>query len=136
MKYIRTTAATALALTLSATVGSAAYAAPLTATASPASAVRVAAAAPSDLASARATILAETNAARAAAGLSALVADGDLNVIAQACSELQAANGAMAHCNDYSSKYPAGWTRAAENVASGQSIEDVVDAWLASPGHR
>lgn len=99
--------------------------------------VPVVEAAPADAAAAaRQAILAETNAARAAAGLSALTASSALDGIAQACSNTQAANGVMAHCGDYYSLYPAGWTRAAENVAYGQSIDGVVDAWLASPGHR
>jgi uncharacterized protein YkwD len=135
MKRTTFAATTALAVSLSALSGTAAFAAaPAPAAAQPA-AVAAAVTAP-DLASARQTILTETNAARAAAGLPALTEDAELDAIAQACSELQAANGVMAHCEDYATKYPAGWTRAAENVASGQSVADVVDAWLASPGHQ
>jgi uncharacterized protein YkwD len=136
MKLLRLSMAAALAISLPALAGTAASAAPIAETAAPPAAVLAAVAAPADLASARERILAETNAARAAEGLPALTADADLDGIAQACSETQAANGAMAHCDTYYTLYPAGWTAAAENVASGQTVDDVVDAWLASPGHR
>lgn len=130
------TTATTLALSLSAFGGTAAMAATPTAVEAPVESHAVSAAAPADLGAARQVILDETNAARAAAGLPALTADAELDAIAQSCAEWQAANGVMAHCDDFASKYPAGWTLAAENVASGQSLEDVVDAWLASPGHQ
>ena len=85
---------------------------------------------------ARARIRADTNAARAAAGLPALKLDTALNTIAQSCSETQARNNVMAHCSGYYTRYPKGWTWAAENVAYGYSVEKVVAAWLNSPGHR
>jgi uncharacterized protein YkwD len=88
------------------------------------------------LSTAYARILADTNAARAAAGLPVLKADPALNTIAQSCSETQARNNAMAHCTGYHTRYPKGWTWAAENVAAGYSYDKVVAAWLNSPGHR
>lgn len=98
-----------------------------------------AAIAPSDaeLATARSVILTETNNARAVLGLPPVVANTALNNIAQECSIQQAQNAQMDHCAPYNSyaSYPPGWTRAAENVASGQSYNNVVDAWIASPGH-
>ena len=85
---------------------------------------------------ARALILAQTNAARTGAGLAPLREISALTVVAQSCSLRQAAARAMFHCDDYSTRIPAGWTRAAENVAYGYRAEDVVAAWLDSPGHR
>lgn len=89
-----------------------------------------------DQSSARQVILNKTNAARVAAGLAPVSGDASLDAVAQSCSQTQAANNAMAHCTGFQNKYPGGWTSAAENVAMGQSVEAVVDAWLNSPGHR
>jgi hypothetical protein len=88
-----------------------------------------------DLSYARTTILNQTNAARANVGLPPLVLNASLNQVAQNCSMTQAENFTMNHCNGFQNNYPAGWTVAAENVASGQSIENVTAAWIASSGH-
>lgn len=88
-----------------------------------------------ELATARATILAQTNNARAAVGLPPVVENPALNTIAQNCSKTQANNFAMAHCPNFYNNYPAGWSYASENVASGQSYNTVVGAWVNSPGH-
>lgn len=98
------------------------------------SAVRVPTA--SDQASARSYILKTTNDARAAAGLRPLSGDTALDDVAQSCSNTQAARESMAHCTGYHSLYPPGWTAAAENVATGYSVESVVSAWMNSPSHR
>ena len=135
-KHFTLTILAAAAVGLPVLTGTAAHAAPVADTAAPRVAVVQLAAAPADVDAARAVILSETNAARAAAGLAPLAEHGDLNAIAQGCSDVQAANGVMAHCADYYTRFPVGWTNAAENVAFGQSVDDVVDAWLASPGHR
>lgn len=42
----------------------------------------------------------------------------------------------MYHNPQYSTQIPAGWSRAAENVASGYAPSAVVNAWMNSPGHR
>ena len=86
--------------------------------------------------SARRHILAATNEARSAAGLPPVSAHEALDEVAQACSQTQAANNAVAHCTGYQTRYPAGWTAASENVAAGQSVESVVDAWMNSAPHR
>lgn len=88
------------------------------------------------LSEARSRILADTNAARAAAGLAPLAADPALDTIAQSCSQTQARNNRMAHCTGYHTRYPKGWTWAAENVAMGYSVDAVVAAWMNSSGHR
>lgn len=81
-------------------------------------------------------ILQKTNEARTAQKLRPLVLNSALNKIAQDCSVKQASNAMMAHCPDYYTKYPVGWSTAAENVAWGYDYKQVVDAWLNSPGHR
>jgi hypothetical protein len=83
-----------------------------------------------------ARILADTNAARAANGLAPLVLDGAVTTVAQNWSATQSREGRMYHNPQYSSQIPGGWSRAAENVASGYSPADVVGGWMNSPGHR
>lgn len=84
----------------------------------------------------RSQILADTNAARASAGLLPLIEMPALTAVAEACSDTQATARRMAHCDGYAGRYPAGWTRAAENVAYGYRPADVVAAWMGSDGHR
>jgi hypothetical protein len=94
------------------------------------------AAAASDIGTARDFIFAKTNEARAAQGLAPLTLSASLTAISQGCSERQAAADEMAHCLDYSTKYPDGWVFAAENVAAGFAYTAVVDGWMKSQGHR
>lgn len=82
------------------------------------------------------TILANTNAARAANNLSPLTLNSAMSAVAQAWSEQQAAEANMYHNPNYSTQIPSGWKRAGENVAYGYSVSGVVDAWMNSPGHR
>lgn len=81
-------------------------------------------------------ILRETNEFRAANGKPPLASMPALDAVAQQWSEHMASSGDFAHRPDFTSAYPAGWTRAGENIAAGQTPEDVVDAWIDSPGHR
>lgn len=84
-----------------------------------------------------ARILADTNKARADNGKPALVLNERLTEQAQAWSEKQAAAGRMSHDPNMVSQLPPGWKGAAENVAMGYAVEDVVfDGWMDSPGHR
>lgn len=89
----------------------------------------------SDIAAARAQILKETNQVRAEAGLAPLQLSNALNNVAQGCSEQQAAQGFMAHCDNFANKFPQGWTTASENVAMGYSVGEVTMGWRNSPGH-
>lgn len=84
----------------------------------------------------RALILRNTNELRAANGLSPLRLNHALNDVAQDWAEKQAASGVMKHRVGLASLYPAGWSRAAENVAMGYQPGSVLDAWAASTGHR
>ena len=89
----------------------------------------------SDIATARAQILKETNQVRAEAGLAPLQLSHALNKVAQGCSEQQSTQGYMAHCDNFASKFPQGWTTASENVAMGYSVGEVTTGWRTSPGH-
>lgn len=89
----------------------------------------------SDVVAARAQILKETNHVRAEAGLPPLKLSNVLNSVAQGCSQQQAAQGYMAHCDNFASKFPSGWTTASENVAAGYSVGEVTTGWRNSPGH-
>lgn len=89
----------------------------------------------SDVVAARAQILKETNHVRAEAGLPPLKLSNALNSVAQGCSQQQAAQGYMAHCDNFASKFPQGWITASENVAMGYSVGEVTTGWRNSPGH-
>ena len=83
-------------------------------------------------------ILADANAARAAAGLPALTIDASLTQVAQNWTNAMAATGTLGH-NPYTGvQVPAGWRSWGENVGWTQpaSAQRLHDAWMASPGHR
>jgi uncharacterized protein YkwD len=121
LRFLSLTAAVAAALLLAPTAASPAIAAPSQA----------------EVDAARSRILADTNRERTGAGLAPLAALGGLDSVAQACAERQAAADAIFHCTPEAyNAYPAGWTRAAENVAMGYTPSSVVPGWMNSPGHR
>ncbi|WP_141390859.1 CAP domain-containing protein, partial [Cellulosimicrobium cellulans] len=90
-----------------------------------------------------AAVVERTNAERAAAGCGPLVVDERLTAAAQLHSEDMLAQGYFDHTS-LDGRSP--WDRAkaqgyanpgAENIAKGQATaEDVVRAWMDSPGHR
>lgn len=82
-----------------------------------------------------AQILSDTNALRAAGGLAPLVESTRIDSVAQAWSAQMSTSGSFVHNPSYSTQIPAGWTQAAENIASGYSYSAVVEAWHQSPGH-
>ncbi len=85
-------------------------------------------------------MLASLNAQRASAGLGPLALCGTLNVAAQRQSQAQADANRMFHANLAVNANGSGyvrWSALAENVASGQrSVDQVMGAWMTSPGHR
>jgi len=82
-----------------------------------------------------AQILADTNALRVAGGLEPLTESTSMDTVAQNWSAAMASAGSMTHNPHYSTQIPSGWTAAGENIASGYSVTDVVDAWHHSAGH-
>ncbi|WP_037851589.1 CAP domain-containing protein [Streptomyces sp. NRRL S-340] len=136
------------------TTASAAPTAPTTASASPAPATAPAGAPPAASAGPQtgttaptavaAQVLELVNAERAKAGCSALTADPTLAAAAQAHSEDMAAHQNMSHTGSDGSApgdriTAAGyaWSTYGENVAYGYSTpEQVMAAWMASPGHK
>jgi putative cell wall-binding protein/uncharacterized protein YkwD len=81
-------------------------------------------------------IFQQANALRAANGLAPLRRNPALDEIAQDWATQQARVSTMSHRPDFTAMYPAGWTRAAENVAFGYAPSAVHAAWANSPGHR
>ncbi|MDT0185719.1 CAP domain-containing protein [Microbacterium oleivorans] len=81
-------------------------------------------------------VLADVNAARKAKGKKPLTLNASMSKVAVAWSTKQAAANRMSHNPKYSSQIPAGWTRAAENVAFGYTPAKVTPAWMKSTGHR
>ncbi len=85
---------------------------------------------------ARQRILQQTNEFRAQNGLRPLALMPRLNSIAQGWSERMATTGDFRHNPTFTASYPSGWSSAGENIAAGQSPDDVVRSWINSPGHR
>ncbi|WP_164745329.1 FG-GAP-like repeat-containing protein [Georgenia faecalis] len=84
------------------------------------------------------TIVSLVNAERSQRGLRPLRVNAALTSIAQDWSQRQAAADAMSHRPNFTANYPAGWTRAAENVAwySADDPRAIVTSWMNSSGHR
>ena len=80
-------------------------------------------------------IFQQANTYRAANGLAPLRRNPALDEIAQDWATQQARVSTMSHRPDFTAMYPAGWTRAAENVAYGYAPSAVHQAWANSPGH-
>ncbi len=93
----------------------------------------------------QAQMLAELNANRANAGVGPLAACATLESAAQDHTADQAATNVMSHTGSDGSDIGTradragyiGWTNLGENVAYGYtSVDDVMTAWMNSPGHR
>lgn len=84
-----------------------------------------------------ATIFSLVNQARAGAGLPPLNRNSAIDGVAATWAAQMAANGTMSHNPAYAAQIPAGWTAAAENVASGQPSGSAMHtAWMGSAPHR
>ncbi|WP_407335560.1 CAP domain-containing protein [Dietzia kunjamensis] len=87
----------------------------------------------------RAQLEGATNAARAAHGLAPLAVNGGLTAVATNWSGTQAAQNRMFHNPDVGAQIPAGWGHYGENVLQNHAHatpQQLVDQWMASPGHR
>jgi len=79
-------------------------------------------------------LLALTNQARTSVGVPVLSFDAALSSVARWWAQAMARDRAISHNPDLGSEI-AGWSRLAENVGVGSSIDQVHDALLASPSH-
>lgn len=87
--------------------------------------------------SARARIVKDTNAFRVSQGLKPVTLDSGISKIAQDWTEHMARTRDLQHSKTYHDQIRAlGWDYGRENIAVGQSPDEVVAAWIASPGHR
>lgn len=97
-----------------------------------------------DLDAVRRQIVAAVNAARRKAGVPPVKANGDLDEAAQRHSEDMLARNFFAHqspsgatVRERSRAAGYRWRTIGENIAEGQlSIQEVMDTWMRSPGHR
>ncbi|MEM7287448.1 MAG: CAP domain-containing protein [Actinomycetota bacterium] len=76
------------------------------------------------------------NAERASRGLAPLIVDASMTVAARDWSDDMADGGFLAHAPDITVGAPNGWRLVGENVGRGSSVDGLVDAFMASPGHR
>lgn len=86
----------------------------------------------------RAQLEQATNAARERVGLAPLRINGDLSRVATDWSGVQAAQNRMFHNPDVGGQIPGGWRHYSENVLQNYkhaTPQQLVDQWLASPGH-
>ena len=121
------------------TASSAALAAPAAPQAAPAAAAAVPAQVTSEGSQYANTVLNKVNELRSKMGLQPVTRYQELDAVAQDWSEQQAAANNMSHRPDFTSVYPAGWTKGSENVAwhtaGGDTGAIIFDQWLNSPGH-
>ena len=121
------------------TASSAALAAPAAPQGAPAAAAAVPAQVTSEGAQYADTVLNKVNELRSGLGLQPVTRYQELDAVAQDWSEQQAAANNMSHRPDFTSVYPAGWTKGSENVAwhtaGGDTGAIIFDQWLNSPSH-
>lgn len=90
-----------------------------------------------ELENVRSVILQQVNEARADASLAPLALSTGLNDVAQRWSQRMASTLKFAHNPNYAMQYPGSCNGAkAENIASGYQLNEVVDGWMNSSGHR
>ncbi|MEM7141563.1 MAG: CAP domain-containing protein [Actinomycetota bacterium] len=94
---------------------------------------------PSDSASASAgdesAFVAALNQVRAANGLPAFTVNGELSGLARGHAQVMADAGEIFHANPISAGFTGEWAKLGENVGVGASVDVLVDAFVASPGH-
>lgn len=81
------------------------------------------------------TFVAKLNEFRAARGLSQLRVREDLAGVARSWAQSMRARGDIAHNPDLTRQAPADWDRVGENVGVGGDVQELHDAWVASPTH-
>lgn len=82
------------------------------------------------------------NQERVAGGVSPLTVDVDIQAVARSWSEElsdtadECSSSELRHNPSYASEMPTGWSRVAENVGCGSSVESLHQAFMNSTGHR
>lgn len=79
---------------------------------------------------------AAVNGLRGQTGAPPLDASPTLSDAAQLWAETMAAEGLLRHAPDVRVGAPDGWTKIGENVGTGETVDEVMQAFLESPGHR
>jgi Cysteine-rich secretory protein family len=97
--------------------------------------VSPAAAGPDDPAADEARFVALVNAARAQNGAAPLTVDAELTQLARDWAAQMAAAGAISHAKPISAGVTQDWQKLGENVGKGPSVDPIMDAFIASPGH-
>jgi uncharacterized protein YkwD len=90
---------------------------------------------PEDPAADEARFVALVNQARAAAGVAPLTVDAELTGLARDWAAQMAAAGAISHAKPISAGVTQDWQKLGENVGKGPSVDPIMDAFIASPGH-
>jgi hypothetical protein len=84
---------------------------------------------------AEASFVAQINSVRAQNGVGPLSVHAELVGIARDWTDQMVANGGISHNPSFSSQVTANWTKLGENVGVGYSVESLMAAFVASPGH-
>jgi hypothetical protein len=94
-----------------------------------------AAAGPEDPSADEARFVMLVNQARAQAGVAPLEVDGELTALARDWAAQMAAAGGISHAKPISAGVTQDWQKMGENVGKGPSVDPIMDAFIASPGH-
>jgi hypothetical protein len=84
---------------------------------------------------AESAFVAEINALRAAHGVQPLRVYGELVGVARSWTDNMAAAGSISHNGNYANEVSAPWLKLGENVGVGPSVDSLMNAFIASPGH-
>jgi hypothetical protein len=79
--------------------------------------------------------VAEINALRAAHGVQPLRVYGELVGVARSWTDNMAAAGGISHNGNLAGQVSAPWLKLGENVGTGPTVHDLMNAFIASPGH-
>ena len=84
---------------------------------------------------AESAFVAEINALRAAHGVQPLQVYSELVGVARSWTDNMAAAGTISHNGSYANQVSAPWLKLGENVGVGPSVDALMNAFIASPGH-
>jgi uncharacterized protein YkwD len=128
-RTLLTTFSTTLVVTALATVW--AVASPMASGCAAATPLNLVVPAPGDTAG----FVAQINELRASQGLNALSVDGNLTSVAENWAVNMASQDGIFHRTDLRSGIAVNWKRLGENVGMGPNVKDLMQAFIASPGH-